>query len=163
VWLHNAQGSTSCWMCKVRYWRWLFGNDLPISPGSWFDASCLAAESIFLCPIQFKQPGPEAVTVSKKKKQGTAVCPPAAPRSKTLRGDQDVANHLTADRTDSRVSFLAFAIYLSNRDTSAVPKATDTQVHFSWRTLPAKSGLPKTLSLAPFQRVYGDHVGFGPL
>jgi len=28
---HNAWGSTSFWMCKVRCWRWLFGNQIPIS------------------------------------------------------------------------------------------------------------------------------------
>ena len=28
---HNAQGSASFWMCKVRCWRWLFGNIIPIS------------------------------------------------------------------------------------------------------------------------------------
>ena len=27
---HNAQGSTPSWMCKVRYWRWFFGNRIPI-------------------------------------------------------------------------------------------------------------------------------------
>ena len=27
---HSAQGSTSFWMCKVRCWRWLFGNNIPI-------------------------------------------------------------------------------------------------------------------------------------
>ena len=28
---HNTQGSTSFWMCKVRCWRWFFGNQIPIS------------------------------------------------------------------------------------------------------------------------------------
>ena len=28
---HNAQGCTSFWMCKVRCWRWLFGNKIPVS------------------------------------------------------------------------------------------------------------------------------------
>ena len=28
---HNAQGSTSIWMCKVRCWRWWFGNNIPNS------------------------------------------------------------------------------------------------------------------------------------
>jgi hypothetical protein len=31
---HNAQGSTSFWMCKVRCWRWLFVNEIPISSES---------------------------------------------------------------------------------------------------------------------------------
>ena len=28
---HNAQESESFWMCKVRCWRWLFGNKIQIS------------------------------------------------------------------------------------------------------------------------------------
>ena len=27
----HPEGSTSFWMCKVRCWRWLFGNKIPIS------------------------------------------------------------------------------------------------------------------------------------
>jgi len=28
---HNVQGNTPFWMCKVRCWRWLFGDQIPIS------------------------------------------------------------------------------------------------------------------------------------
>ena len=27
---HDEYGSTSFWMCKVRCWRWLFGDKTPI-------------------------------------------------------------------------------------------------------------------------------------
>jgi hypothetical protein len=29
--VNKAQGSTSFWRCKVRCWRWLCGNNVPIS------------------------------------------------------------------------------------------------------------------------------------
>ena len=41
---------------------------------SCFSVPSLASESFFCCPIQFKQPGPKAVTVSKKQKQGMPLC-----------------------------------------------------------------------------------------
>ena len=30
----SSQGSTSFWMCKARCWRWLFGNEIPMSLSS---------------------------------------------------------------------------------------------------------------------------------